>query len=339
MTSTMPKVPEIIVVNFDDDDKFGILHAKDYVPGYNKIGFDDLSDEDFGDDGAMFATCLALLAGNIDFDSEDVLSVKANEAGMVERIYTPAMFASENGEGLVIRAGSNLFPVTQDGRTFTCGEMQGEIESYSVKYGDKEYKVPRIDLIAPEGGLIFSLRVFGKDETVTGDALKHRARSGGAIAGYLREAKGGNFQIVKPTELPEGEYLVTAIDKKEHPEYGVGYFIALEGGKAFYANFGLKKQLNASFNSFTSCLKNSRPVSLAIANIRESKNGKLTCDAVLRNRAPHTSNMFKAGFQAKELPAAMADETITVNSEIVKKGIKSAEPDKTEGSQYDPLPF
>jgi len=329
--------PEVIVVNFDDDDKFGVLYAKDYVPGYNKIGLEDLSDEDFQDDEALFLTCLTCLADGKDLDLKDVISVKATESGMVDRIYTPAMFASEGGEGLVIRAGSNLFPVTQNGRTFTCGEMQGEIESYSVKYGDKEYKVPRIDFVAPKGGLIFSLRVFGKDETVNGDSLKHRARAGGAIAGYLREAKGGNYQVVKPTELPEGEYLVTGIDQKEHPEYGTGYFVALDGGKALYANFGMKKQLKSSFNSFSNCLKGGRPVTLIIANIREGNNKKMTCDAVFRNRAPHTSNMFKQGFVAKELPGAAVDSTET--SRPKEKGMKSAEPDKTEGGQYDPLPF
>lgn len=330
-------MPKVTVVNFDDDDKFGILHAKDYTPGYNKIGIPDLSDEDFDDD-ALLLTCLTSLANGEEFDTEDVISVKASEAGIVERIYTPAMFATEGGEGLVIRAGANLFPVTQEGRTFTCGGMQGEIESYSVKYGDKEYKIPRIDFVAPEGGLIYSLRVFGKDESVTGDALKHRARSGGSIAGYLREAKGGNYQIVKPTELPEGEYLVTAIDKKEHAEYGVGYFIALEGGKAFYANFGLKKQLNASFNSFTSCLKKNRPVALAIANIRESKNGKLTCDAVLRNRAPHTSNMFKEGFVPKELPATTVDQKLVQEalSDLGYPHLKSADPAEKDQAE---LPF
>lgn len=333
---TSNSMPEVIVVNFDDDDKFGVLYAKDYVPGYNEIGISDLSDEDFDDD-VLLLTCLELLANGTKYDTEKVLSVKATDSGIIDRIYTPALFSTEGGEGLVIRAGANLFPVTQNGRTFTCGEMQGEIESYSVKYGDKEYKVPRIDFVAPKGGLIFSLRVFGKDETVNGDSLKHRARAGGAIAGYLREAKGGNYQVVKPTELPEGEYLVTGIDQKEHPEYGTGYFVALDGGKALYANFGMKKQLKSSFNSFSNCLKGGRPVTLIIANIREGNNKKMTCDAVFRNRAPHTSNMFKQGFVAKELHGAAVDSTET--SRPKEKGMKSAEPDKTEGGQYDPLPF
>lgn len=279
MSTVKAKPPTITKIKFDDEGMFSSLYFQEWIPGYNHISVDQLCTV-FSNESIHLVTFLCSCTSDGEYDETDVLSLKASPEGIVERVYGPVILASELGD-LILRSGSNTFPLVQKGRDFILGSLKGELESYDLKIKkdtpeEKTISIPRIDFISPtDKSVIYSVRVLIQ-EGIDGEGLKQAARSEQAIAPYLSVA----VTAYRLTEVPEGEYLVTGINRNEGGKYGNSYLI-IAGNTGVWSNKSLRSLLDKNYETFKKLLSQGSAVTLKIANIRELDNGKKTCDAAL----------------------------------------------------------
>jgi hypothetical protein len=140
-------------------DMFPSLLAQDLVPGYNSIGFADLSSVE----SEVLGGFIGLLGDPIgkELDESNVLLVKADNAGIVTQVYGASIFKGESG--LVLKVGNNEFLVSQANGGFEVGALIGEIafadKPVEAVVKDEAGEERRIDLypatvnflFAPEG--------------------------------------------------------------------------------------------------------------------------------------------------------------------------------------------
>lgn len=281
------KTPSVTKIKFDEEGAFSSLHFQEWIPGYNHISVNQLNTEVANE--SIYLTTFLRECSNGEYDETDVLSVKASSEGIVERIYGPVILASEDGK-IILRSGSNIFPIRQEGRNFILGSLKGELEGYDIKIKketpeERTISIPRIDFISPaDKSIIYSIRVLIQ-EGVDGEALKQLARSEQPIAPYLTIAKSGGVDAYRLHEVPEGEYRVTDIDRNEGGKWGTSYLIVM-GNQGVWSNKSLRSKLDNHYEIFKKFLAEGKAITLKIANIRDLDNGNKTCDAALFLREP-----------------------------------------------------
>ena len=285
MTSVLPSVTK---VKFDAD-MFTSLQMQEWIPGYNRVGIDQLIIDELCDDTTFLVMFLASCTETAEYDDSDLLSVKASENGILEKVYGPIVLASEDNEGLVLRCGSNKFPIIQKKNEFILGQLVGEIVCSDIKIKDqtgaeKTISIPQIEFAIPsDDSIVYSIRVYTK-EGVDGDGLKRTAKSGKSIAPFLNPVKAGSSDIFKLSEFPAGEYGVTTIELNDKKEW-TSYTIYLEGGKAVWSNPSLRRCLDKNYKVFKTFLGQGKPLTLKVASTT-NKNGERVVDAALYPRAP-----------------------------------------------------
>ena len=285
MTSVLPTVTK---VKFDAD-MFTSLQLQEWIPGYNRVGIDQLIIDELCDDTTYLVMFLASCTETAEYDDSDLLSVKASENGILEKVYGPIVLASEDNEGLVLRCGANVFPIVQKKNEFILGQLIGEIVCSDIKIKDqtgaeKTISIPQIEFSIPsDDSIVYSIRVYTK-EGVDGDGLKRTAKSGKSIAPFLNPVKLGSSSIFKLSEFPCGEYSVTTIELNDGREW-TSYTIYLEGGKAVWSNPSLRRCLDRNYKVFKTFLAQGKPLTLKVAS-KVGKNGERIVDASLFPRAP-----------------------------------------------------
>lgn len=147
-----------------DVSTFSFLNEQDFTPGYSNVSQADLQQQ------VMDAMALGLAPEDMpevaviesfdyllqqmkpaclgDFDDSYVLGVKADENGMVEQVYGPAVLSNEDG-AIIIKAGANQFPLTINGTSATCGSLSGDIEVVEKGEAPNQYLSVSFDVYLP----------------------------------------------------------------------------------------------------------------------------------------------------------------------------------------------
>lgn len=315
MTSVLPTVTK---VKFDAD-MFTSLKLQEWIPGYNRVGIDQLIIDELCDNTTFLVMFLASCTETAEYNDSDLLSVKASENGILEKVYGPVVLASEDNEGLVLRCGSNKFPIIQKKNEFILGQLVGEIVCSDIKIKDqagaeKTISIPQIEFAIPsDDSIVYSIRVYTK-EGVDGDGLKRTAKSGKSIAPFLNPIKSGSSNIFKLEEFPSGEYSVTTIELNDKKEWN-SYTIYLEGGQAVWAGGSVRRTLNSNYKVFKTFLAQGKSLTLKVAS-KTGKNGERIVDASLFPRAPKA-------IAPKNLEALKPAEVIETEVSEVKQGEKA----------------
>lgn len=292
---------------------FSFLNEQEFAPGYSNVSQADLQTqmmsalalglppEDLPEIRVieLFDSLVEALKPKVEgiFDSENVLTVKADGNGMVETVYGPAVFRHEGG--LVVKLGANLFPLAIQGTEAKAGNLTGDIEVVE-KVGrgedgqDEKYLSVSWDVYFPAPlDETLEIPVILDGENKTNKAKFKQALKAGDVTAYVREASsGGNW--VSMNDLEVGEYPLTNLVANEaHPEYGVSWTMTLEGvgdvrskGKQFHNKLAIRAP------KLMALLKAGHPVTLLISSKKELSQG-IQVSADFFTRPPKAERMVK----------------------------------------------
>ena len=288
-----------------DVSTFSFLNEQDFTPGYSNVSQADLQQQ------VMDAMALGLAPEDMpevaviesfdyllqqmkpaclgDFDDSYVLGVKADENGMVEQVYGPAVLSNEDG-AIIIKAGANQFPLTINGTSATCGSLSGDIEVVEKGEAPNQYLSVSFDVYLPapiDQGIEIPF-VLDKDAAIPAKGKFKQDLKAGAIAQYLRKAgQGGSW--VGMNDLSIGEYAVTALAENEpHPDYGRSWTMTLEGvgdvrskGKQFQSKLAIRAP------KLMKLLELGQPVTLLISGKKQLEQGvQISADFFTRPPLP-----------------------------------------------------
>lgn len=212
-----------------------------------------------------------------DLNEDEILLVRA-EKGILKRVYGPCVFQGE--KGLILKLGTNSFPVDVNERDFICGELKGDIESdpsanpdYPVSY----LRLSREDEDSPLDWLI-SVRL---SEGITASDIRQALRRNETITGFFLPPPGtssGAGSIKRMQELGEGEFEVERIDPVTTQDQRESWVIHLKNGEQCWARGKTELALK---NGWTPDPQ--KPLTLRVANIRQKGNAThLDCAFVYR---------------------------------------------------------
>ena len=214
---------------------------------------------------------------------ESVLSLVADENGIIEKILGPAIFAEVNDDEktgkLVLRVGNEMIPVGLDGAEATIGTLKGDIE-LEEKDGKDEAGVD-IKFLTASLEVYFSQNdesavipvVLEKDHGLSKAKFKQVLKSG-LIAEYVKvPSTGANYKKLRDLEI--GEYNVLSVEENPvHPEYGRSWKIELEGvGYAISSGKRLVSNLEKRAKLYDSKVKQGHPLVFVISSKKEMSQG------------------------------------------------------------------
>lgn len=197
--------------------------------------------------GAIFRA----LTGEEFEESASTFTVKADPNGTFQKLYSPSLFASEEG-GLVIRWGTKDIPVlTSPGKIGVANAPKGTKFSFKDEQIGK-YTEPALSVSVTYEGTVYSLPIPIKKkdfkEEITADLLDvlldenpDSIISKVSVAPDLskRGEKPQYERMVGPylkvSALPVGEYRVTSYRVKEGGQYGDDYFLQVQIPEPFSA--------------------------------------------------------------------------------------------------------
>ncbi len=93
----------------------------DFVTG----GWTGIARHELTDDEAVFFTDLLQFLPPIPALNLNSILLVSAKRGVLEKVWGPVL--CQDGGRLVLQVGGNVFPVTQTGNTFTCGQLTGQL--------------------------------------------------------------------------------------------------------------------------------------------------------------------------------------------------------------------
>ncbi len=188
-----------------DSSLFPELNLIEYESPWTVIGFQHLAE---GEGQEMLGLFISLIRapGQI-IDEDELLLVKA-ENGLLRRVYGPCVFQS--GSGLMVKLGSNSFPLKVIGRDLICGDLQGDFEVDPHSEPHKPVSYLRLSALEPRIDWLVNVRLM---EGLTASDLKQALRQGADILPYFQAppGKGEDTPILKMQELGAGEFAVEKV--------------------------------------------------------------------------------------------------------------------------------
>jgi len=260
-------------------DSFPLLTMQELAPGRSLIGQGVLSLLEF----EQFEALIAFLPVTEELNTQEVLLVQADSSGTLERVYAPALFATEEGD-TILRVGSNSWPVTQQPGAFKIGTLTGYLNVEMKESLKKEqYMVVTVLFSDDADTASFSIGVrLSQESELTQVQLQKLFARGEAIAPHLMVAgqAGTGGDVGKMHELPLGEYSLVDVEQVEiagkpakdgKPEElpRTSWILGLETGDRVWAKGNVIRLLkdSSSSNWMKSC------VNRAIGTMEATKTG------------------------------------------------------------------
>ena len=278
-----------------DATTFSFLNEQDFAPGYANVSQQDLQNQimqsmALGLDPEQLPEIAVIEAFDSiingvgpaiigEFDGDNVLAVKADSNGMVEAVYGPAIFKTED-DGLVLKCGQNLYSFSHKATEGVCGSLTGDIEVIE-KEGkgedgqDENYLSVSFDiyLAAPIDETIEVPLILDAGSKVSKGKFKQDLKAG-KIAQYLKPVpSGGNW--VSMNDLDIGEYSLTKLEENTpHAEYGRSWTMTLEGvGDVRSKGKQFQQKLASRAVKLIRLLEMGQPVTLLISAKNELSQG------------------------------------------------------------------
>jgi hypothetical protein len=292
-------------------DAFGFLNGEEFTPGWSNLGQFELDaitstllSGDLAEEAGAVINTVDTFFSTLDklkpaivgeFDEANLLSIHADEMGLMDVVLSFGVFQDENGLP-VIKSGSNLFSLNIDGSSATAGNLEGDIEVLEVGEDDRKIVVVALDCLidGSEETLSIPFVLTGSDETRPNKALIKKAIKSGALASLLKPVPtGGGF--TKMNDLKERtEYRVLSIEERPvHEEYGRSWLIELEGvGNIISKGKRFEKGLAQNAGIYQKMLAAGQPLTLLVSSIKEIASGTQV-QAGFFKRAPKPEFVYK----------------------------------------------
>lgn len=316
-----------------DLDQLVVLKQYEWRDKYNAVSIDHLR-EGFVDESKGIEIFISAAAADtgIDVDLSNVLTLAETPLGGY-KLWGPVLM--RDGDNLVIKTGNNIFPVTQNGKTFTCGSLSGKFAAAGTKI-----KIDGVDIVRPilqfeietptedhsfDVRLMFDRECDNEEHRITDDEIKSICKTD-SIAPFLAAVKrgSGNVELAKALNYPtynvaqllEGTYAIESLIKsppsKGYEQFGNSYMavVEIQGDKTTVKlnNAGIKKFLDKCYDAIKQSLVDGGLCYLDVSGVREwsktfagsdgvphTETG-LTCDATIRKGAvPMTQKVLSAG--------------------------------------------
>jgi len=227
-----------IDINLSDSNR-ARLEARSYERTYTEVPNRALPENLTGELDVIYKS----LTGETLPDQGSTFLIRADNNGTFKRLYSPAVYSNEAGDGLIVRWGDTDIP-------FTIGE--GGVKSLNgdkkVKTSFKEetigkYPTSVLSVSYSSNGTIYSMpfpvKSLDWENPVSADALDvlldeapENIPSLLAVApDPSKRGEGGprlEGPIIKVAQLPIGEYQVTAYRPRE-TQYGMDYLVQVVG--------------------------------------------------------------------------------------------------------------
>lgn len=323
-------------------DTFSSLSTLEYASQWEQVGFDKL----WEDEQAIVSEFLRLAKGDsdVELNFNNVLLVKTNDDRMLQNVYGPSIFReSENSDGLVLKAGANVFPVAVLNGRLTVGQLSGKFQWLTKKRLDEttyDVLVARLydsqseddDPLMYEFGC--SLAATSPTTEVNGSLQKNPLYlsqpkldklldSNAALGQFFSAPKSGGGSVFKMQQLGANtEWEVTGVDATEpHPEYGISYILRLAGGASVFARGNSETVLKRNFANISKQLESGKTWTLKIGEVKEFAPGKMSVNNALIARSPALSgNVPKPIQQAQKAiaPASSLPKKPSSRDELIK---------------------
>jgi len=292
-------------------DAFPHLTMKELPSGRSLIGKDILAESEF----QQFEALIAYLPVTEALNTQEVLLVQADANGVLERVYAPSLFATEEG-GIILRVGSNTWPVTQQPGKFSVGSLTGYLNvEMRENLKEEQYMLVSINFSddADTASFVVGVRLSQESE-LTQVQMQKLVAKGGSIVPHLMVAgtAGTGGDVGKMHELGCGEYALTDIeqveiagkpakDGKPEEQPRTSWILSLETGERVWAKGTIIRLLkdDSSSSWIKTCVRLAKgtvedtktgfklslatPHTLKISNIVEMARGfSVTCQIVER---------------------------------------------------------
>ena len=314
-----------------DAESFDFLQDSIEEPGYTTISKAELSDslasllsngfteEDAPDVFKAVETYMHFLneiqtgfAG--DAVSEDALTVKCDEMGVIEQVYGPAIFKGENGIP-VLRVCNDFYNLVFSGSDVTCGIAVGEASVEDRETKDEDGNDTKVVQITFDGYFDLTDSSFEVPFILDGQVALPKAKvkklfKDGKLSdinNLLKEPPSGSgWTSLNDIEI--GEYRVFNIEEqKPHPEYGRSWLIFLEGiGPVMSKGARLESNLARKFAIYSKTLAANKPLTFAVSS-KEPVSGGMRVNCGFFSREPRADRLV-AGTQPKAMPSADVEQ-------------------------------
>jgi len=183
---------------------------------------------------------LVSLSSTTDPQYDQLLTIKFEE-GAYSTCYPPAVFATPDNTGLVLRIGNNFAPITQEGSNFIAGSLTGSLLVEKIEGGYNRFFMR---FKAP--GYVYQIPLMmPKSSDFNFDDFEQLMDAGKSIGELLAPVKMGSVTFCNLSNLPIGDFEIVGIKLKPRAEYG-RYNIELKGGVVVSPNTKLAKELEAA---------------------------------------------------------------------------------------------
>lgn len=325
-----------------DDYTFPNLISRDFNPGYNMLGLDDVEDSD-----------LMLFLGEVtnefiqpdpdttNVDTNQLLLIKADDGGMVDRIFAPAIYRDEHGN-MILKIGNNNFNVTSGSFTVTasngkpitetglkCGNLIGEINwaekttnrAVTVNGEKLEYAYHDawVDFVNYANADLTYYRVHLKWETtkeVSKSTVGMLIKTGEPVTEYLELApRGGGGSTAKLKDLiADGNKLTVNLPyqiplkagyKVIDGQYGESYILSTQDGSDIWAQGKIKAQIGTNYEVTNQTYIN-------VSSVRFTSDGKVIINCALRESQPEPVTTTTKPASAKPATITQTAEATTL---------------------------
>ncbi len=305
-----------------DVEAFSFLQEREFAPGWGSVSQAELEDtisslisegitnEDAPEVFETVESYLALLdqlkpGAIVEFSNADILTVHADENGLLDVVLGPAIFKGEN-DTITLKVGSNLISVKLSGTTAKCGTLEGDIEVIEEKPDNKpSYLVVSLDHYQESTETSIQIPVILENAEEVEKAKFKAALKKGNIAGFLKPIpQGGNW--ISMNDLDEGkEYRLIGIEERDpHAEYGRSWLMTLEGvGDVISKGKRFQRALIQKAGIYKKLLSMGKPVTLLISSKKDLGDGKTQVQAGFFAREPRKDRLA-AGTTPKAIPQA-----------------------------------
>lgn len=340
-------LPKTKTMKFDVD-TFSFLQDNEYPKGYTTISTQELedaiaalmsmgiTDEDAPDVFKSVETYTHFLSSVksacIQEPSEDALTVKCDDEGIIERVYGPAIFRGEDGTP-VMRICNDFYKLQFKGSQITCGDAVGEVgvEERDAKAEDgTDIKALVInfdgyfDVVDESFEIPFILETSAGHQKAKVKSWFSKG-SLDKVCALLREPpSGGGWTSLNDLEC--GEYRVYDVQEQDlHSEYGRSWLIFLEGvGPVMSKGRRLESTLARNAVIYSKTLAAGNPLTFNVSSKEELTNGiRVTCGFFSREPKPEKliaaaqPKQIAADPQPSEEPKQLAATTQTVETTAV----------------------
>lgn len=255
-----------------------------------------------------------------EFNANDVLLVKA-ENGVLRAVYGPAIW--RDGEQIILRIGSNNFPVQQKDDKLEVGQLRGKLVVAEEETLDGEkYPVMSVSFVSKTRDVyIIPIKLATKDLGLTVADVTAAIVNEEPILPLLSPVP---TPAIKMQELGIGEYPLHPYISQSDGEYGTIYKLHLIDGPAVLARGNVKILLDSGWRPHSE-----KPLLLIISKVEKLGENKFSVDCALRERLPVLNGANGNGHHhTVDILAEPADPE-SAESELEPEGV----------SDLDQIPF